>query len=169
MHASPVPLAGSISVRVARPADVPDAGDVVAHAYQADLSVSDSYLAQLRDAESRAAQALLLVAVDGDTVVGSITYARAGTPLAQRARPDEAELRMLGVAPAARGRGIAEALVRACLEQARADGASGVVLSTQTQMAAAQRLYERLGFQRRPERDWVPEPGVYLLAYRRAL
>ena len=73
------------------------------------------------------------------------------------------------MAPAARGRGIAEALVRACLERARADGATGVVLSTQTQMAAAQRLYERLGFQRRVEGDWVPEPGVFLLAYRRAL
>ena len=165
MSASPVP----IEIRVARPADVPDAGDVVANAYQADLSVSDSYLEELRDAAGRAAQALLLVAVDGDTVVGSITYARSGTPLAQRAWPDEAELRMLGVAPEARGRGIAEALVRACLEQARADGATGVVLSTQTQMAAAQRLYERLGFQRRVEGDWVPEPGVFLLAYRRAL
>lgn len=165
MRASSAP----IEIRVARPADVRDAGDVVAHAYQVDLVVSDSYLRQLRDSATRAAHAVLLVAVDGDTVVGTITWARGGTLLAQRAGPDEAELRMLGVAPAARGRGVAEALVQACLEQARAAGATGVVLSTQTQMAAAQRLYERLGFERRVERDWVPEPGVQLLAYSRAL
>jgi hypothetical protein len=32
-------------------------------------------------------------------------------------------------------------------------------------MAAAHRLYERLGFTRLPERDWAPLPGVNLMAY----
>jgi hypothetical protein len=33
-------------------------------------------------------------------------------------------------------------------------------------MAAAHRLYARLGFVRVPERDWEPVPGVQLLGFR---
>jgi hypothetical protein len=36
-------------------------------------------------------------------------------------------------------------------------------------MAAAHRLYERLGFTRLPERDWSPLLGVDLLVYARDL
>ncbi len=32
-------------------------------------------------------------------------------------------------------------------------------------MAAAHRLYERLGFTRVPERDWKPREDVQLIAY----
>ncbi|GMA88558.1 hypothetical protein GCM10025868_38080 [Angustibacter aerolatus] len=60
---------------------------------------------------------------------------------------------------------MAEALVRACVDRARSEGRGRILLSTQTQMHAAQRLYGRLGFVRRPDLDWVPEPGVDLLGY----
>jgi ribosomal protein S18 acetylase RimI-like enzyme len=70
---------------------------------------------------------------------------------------------MLGVLPTARGRGVAEALVHWCVATARADGAHRLLLSTQVDMRAAQRLYARLGFTRRADLDWTPEPGVQLL------
>jgi ribosomal protein S18 acetylase RimI-like enzyme len=70
---------------------------------------------------------------------------------------------MLGVLPAARGRGVAEALVGWCVSAARADGALRLLLSTQVDMHAAHRLYARLGFTRRSDLDWTPEPGVQLL------
>lgn len=165
MHASAAPF----EVRVARPSDVQAAGEVVASAYRHDLLVSDGYLEKLRDAGARAAHGQLLVAVQDDVVLGSITWALGGTPLAQRAGTDEAELRMLGVAAVARGRGMAEALVRACIDQAGQAGAVRLLLSTQPQMHAAQRLYKRLGFSRRPDLDWVPEAGVQLLGYARDL
>ena len=72
---------------------------------------------------------------------------------------------MLAVDPAARGRGVATLLVRACLERARAAGASRVVICTSTTMLVAHRLYQRLGFTRLPDRDWSPSEGVQLLAY----
>ena len=152
-------------IRVAEPAEVTLAGDVVARAYLNDLPVSARYVDFLRDAAIRAREAVLLVAIDGTVVLGSVTYATGGTPLAQRATAHEAELRMLGVDPAYRGRGVAEALVAECIDRARRDGVRRIVLSTQPEMLAAQRLYSRLGFVRQPDLDWVPEPDVKLLGY----
>ena len=156
---------GPFVVRVATPEDVDAAGSVVAAAYLHDLQVSAGYLERLRDAGSRATQAVLLVAADDERVLGSVTYVAGGTAMAQLAASGEVELRMLGVDPAARARGVADGLVRACVDRARREGHGRVVLSTQPQMLAAQRLYERLGFVRQPDLDWVPEPGVVLLGY----
>lgn len=163
MSASPAPIV----VRVATLTDIGPAGRVVADAYLSDLRVSDSYVERLRDSECRAAEAVLFVAVDAlaDVVVGSITYVGGATSMARLARADEAELRMLGVSPTARGRGVAKALVLACIDRSRAEGRTRVVLSTQVEMRAAHRLYDRLGFVRRPELDWVPEPSVVLVGY----
>ena len=77
--------------------------------------------------------------------------------------------RVLVVDPAVQGRGVGELLVTTCLDRARAAGRRRMVLSTDPRMAAAQRLYQRLGFTRLPERDWSPVPGVDLLVYARDL
>ena len=71
--------------------------------------------------------------------------------------------------PAARGRGVGELLVRACLDRTREAGKTRMVISTEPRMHAAHRLYERLGFTRLPERDWSPMPGIDLLVYSRAI
>ncbi len=163
----------AVVVRPAQSDELAAAGEVVASAYLHDLEVSAAYQARLRDAASRQRDGLVLVAVGADDgaaeLLGTVTWAAGGSPLAERAAGDEVELRMLGVAPSARGRGVGEALVRDCLDRARAAGARGVVLSTQPQMRAAHRVYERLGFGRAPDLDWTPEPGVQLLGYRLAL
>jgi ribosomal protein S18 acetylase RimI-like enzyme len=98
-------------------------------------------------------------------VLGTVTYVRPGGELAEIDDDEAATIRMLGVSPAARGRGIGEVLVLACLDAARRDGARRIRLHTQTSMRAAQRLYERLGFIRTPEHDWSPAPGIDLLAF----
>jgi ribosomal protein S18 acetylase RimI-like enzyme len=165
---------GAVEVRPARAEELPAAGEVVAAAYLHDLRVTPWYADRLRDTATRAQLATLLVAVDAQddrTVLGSLTYARGGTRYAQLAADDECEIRMLGVRPDARGRGVGELLVRAAMARGTDDGAVRMVLSTQTEMKAAHRLYERLGFTRRPDLDWVPEQDltVQLIAYERAL
>jgi ribosomal protein S18 acetylase RimI-like enzyme len=169
----PAPPDRAVEVRPARASDLAAAGEVVAAAYLNDLNVTPWYTDRLRDTATRAQLATLLVAVDEDdqTVLGSLTYARGGTRYAQLAADDECEIRMLGVGPDARGRGVGELLVRAAMARGAADGAVRMVLSTQTEMKAAQRLYERLGFTRRPDLDWVPEQdrSVQLIAYERDL
>lgn len=50
---------------------------------------------------------------------------------------------------AARGGGVGEAMVRKALELARSAGAGGVALTSNPGRAAANRLYQRMGFVRR--------------------
>jgi ribosomal protein S18 acetylase RimI-like enzyme len=79
--------------------------------------------------------------------------------------PAEAEIRGLAVAPEAQGAGVGCALLAAVIERATANGIGHLLLLTQPDMHAAQRLYERAGFRRLPDRDWAPWPGAMLLAY----
>jgi GNAT superfamily N-acetyltransferase len=72
------------------------------------------------------------------------------------------ELRLVAVAPAARGRGVAQALVAECIARARQQGAHAVGLHTSRSMRAAMRLYERIGFVRDPDHDFHP-PGAELV------
>ena len=91
-------------------------------AYDGLLPHDHFYIEVLRDAAARAADAVLLVAVDDDQLLGTVTLVPEGGPLSEIAEPDEAEFRMLAVAPAAQGRGIGTALLRRVLDDSRAAG-----------------------------------------------
>ncbi|MBM7168832.1 GNAT family N-acetyltransferase [Streptomyces sp. G44] len=168
----------ALVIRHARPEEYEALGALTAQAYldggHLDFGAEDPYLEVLRDVAARAAAAEVLVAevaaeaeADGKVrnALGCVTYVPSGGPMADIARDGEAEIRMLAVSPGARGRGAGEALVRECVRRAREAGRTGLVLSTQTSMRAAHRLYERLGFVRTPERDWRPIDTVPLLTY----
>jgi GNAT superfamily N-acetyltransferase len=164
-----------ITIRAAEPEECDALGEITAQAYLRDgfldFGDSDPYLGVLRDVARRAAEAEVLVAVDGrGTLLGGVTFVSGGGPWADIARAGEAEFRMLAVAAKARGRGAGEALVRSCVDRARAtEGCVRLVLSTQRTMLAAHRIYARQGFVRTPERDWEPVPGISLLTYALAL
>ncbi|MFD5034101.1 GNAT family N-acetyltransferase [Streptomyces sp. NPDC058405] len=159
------------TIRVAEPGEYTRLGEITARGYLddglLDFGEDDPYLLTLRDVAARAAEAEVLAAVDADgTLLGGVTFVAAGGPWADVARAGEAEFRMLAVDRAARGRGVGEALVRACVARSRdMDGCIRIVLSTQDRMLQAHRIYERLGFVRTPERDWEPLPGLSLLTY----
>jgi GNAT superfamily N-acetyltransferase len=72
------------------------------------------------------------------------------------------EVRLVAVHPAARGRGIARALVEDCVRRARRAGARVIGLHTSETMRAAKQLYERMGFVRDPDHDFQP-PGAELV------
>ncbi|MBR8643669.1 GNAT family N-acetyltransferase [Streptomyces tuirus] len=166
-----------ILIRRVKPAEYTTLGEITAQAYLQDgllaFGESDWYLAELKDVAKRAAAAEVLVATENDTVLGGVTFVPSGGPMADLARPGEAEIRMLAVARPARGRGVGEALVRACVERAKAtDACTALVLCTQPAMHTAHRVYERLGFTRAPGRDWNPIPsdeGFTLLTYQLTL
>ncbi|GAA2243898.1 N-acetyltransferase [Streptomyces ruber] len=154
-----------LTIRPAVPQEYGTLGEITAQAYLRDglldSGESDPYLGVLRNVAGRAAAAEVLVAVGDGAVLGGVTFVPAGGPMADIARAGEAEIRMLAVAHGARGRGVGEALVRACVDRARSvGGCASVVLSTQRTMRAAHRIYERLGFRRTPQRDWNPLPEL---------
>jgi GNAT superfamily N-acetyltransferase len=158
-----------VLIRPAAPAELAAVGDLTVDAYAADgyLDYADDYAHELRDAARRADLATLLVAVDerSGAVVGTATFVLAGTPYAEVSRPGEAEFRMLAVAKEARGQGVGAALVRACIEQARAAGCTALALCSLKEMTPAHRIYRRTGFVRDPDRDWDPLPGLTLVAF----
>jgi ribosomal protein S18 acetylase RimI-like enzyme len=128
------------------------------------------YERQLADIASRAEapSTVVLAAVDDDgEVVGGVTYVRDhSSPMAEHLFDGTASIRMLAVDPGAQGRGVGRRLSEACIERARADGASDVVLHSTPWMTTAHRLYEGLGFVRDRSLDLAPVPGIDLLGFR---
>jgi GNAT superfamily N-acetyltransferase len=157
----------TFEIRPALPHELAPVGDLTVQAYADDgfLHLGSDYVDTLRDAASRAEKAELWVAVDDGQVVGTVTFCPPGSPYRELATEGEGEFRMLGVLPAARGRGIAHALVQRCIARSRELGDRRVVLCSDAQMHTAHRLYRRLGFVRAAELDWSPLPGIDLLAF----
>lgn len=149
-------MTGELRIRLAREHELIAAGRLVRRAYETAYRLEPEYLEEIGDAVGRSRSAQVWVAVDAGSgeLLGSITTPFPGERLQNDTAIGEMDLRLLGVAPAARGRGVGERLMQHCLELARERGAQRVVLHTASQMAPAQRLYERMGFARIPEREY---------------
>ena len=91
----------------------------------------------------------LFVAREGDRIVGMLTLAAFRIPTALRAFIED-----VVVDEAARGTGVAAALVQAALDRAAELGARTVDLTSRPDREAANRLYQRMGFE-------VRETNVY--------
>ena len=72
-------------------------------------------------------------------------------------RPFGLEQPMLVVDPAFRNAGAGKALTKACIRQARERGRAEVILHTTAAMRVAWTLYEKLGFVRAEELDFLQE------------
>lgn len=119
-------------------------------------------------AAARREEAETWVAERGGTLEAAVTLTGPDTPWTDIARPGELEFRLLCVDPLIQGTGLGRRIVQKILDTARdRPGIHAVVLTTNNTWDGAQRFYERLGFHRAPERDWVPSdaPDVTLLVY----
>ena len=150
-------------VRDALPGELAEVGEIRVTAYAGGgfLYPGSGYAPVLRELGSDG-DGTVLVAVEGGRIVGTVTLRSEGQVAAG---PDEAEIRALAVTPEGQGKGTGSALLRAAIERAQRGGVRHLVLLTQPEMLAAQRLYQRAGFHRLPDRDWSPSPGHMLLAY----
>ena len=157
----------TVDVRQARSEEYARVGDLLVRAYATLGDRHEAYIPVLRDVAGRAAAAEVLVATLDGVPMGTVTFVAGPGPQAEGDDPDAATIRMLGVAPEGRGKGIGAALVDACVERARALGCQRVVLDTRESMRAAHRLYEKAGFRRAPELDRHPPevPDLLLLGY----
>ena len=163
------PLDDAPSVREARPQD----REAIAHLTR----LANSEYARVMEPSAWAAleQAIeaslgndtgvtrLVAELDGKVVGSAALYAPDSAAYGSLASASAwPEVRLVAVAPLARGRGVARALVDECVRRARAAGASVLGLHTSRSMRAAMKLYERMGFVRDPEHDFQP-PGAELV------
>jgi ribosomal protein S18 acetylase RimI-like enzyme len=137
-----------------------------------------SYIGEIVDIRSRLRESELIVVQREGRVVGTIGfYPDASRSALERWPADWGSIRCLGVCIDARHDGVGEALARECVRRARERGLRAIGLHTAAHLAAATRVYERLGFRRAPEfnieigemftgRSLAPGYGWVATAYR---
>ena len=125
------------------------------------------YEENILDVRSRFDKSELLVAIAGKKIVGTLTLYPNGK---DNDWPERwAGLRLLAVAPAYRGQGIARALMDKAIARSRKRGSTTIGLHTSEMMAVAQQMYIRMGFMRAPRYDFHPRPGMTVMAYKMPL
>jgi ribosomal protein S18 acetylase RimI-like enzyme len=95
----------------------------------------------------------LVVARDGDEIVGMLTLVLYRVPTGLKGRIED-----VVVDESARGRGVGGALSRAALDAAVEAGARSVELTSRPSREAANRLYRRLGFEQRETNVYAWRP-----------
>jgi ribosomal protein S18 acetylase RimI-like enzyme len=165
----------AVEIREVSPEEFAEAGRVTAEAYREYVPPEDdgdwsAYLDHIADVAGRAERTVILGAFEDGRVLGTLTLeldrrVSEGEDHAEAERlpADQAHIRMLGVAPDARGRGIGRTLMQESIRLARERGKTLMTLHTTQRMKAAQRMYEAMGFRRDPDVQ-VSEDFV-LLAY----
>lgn len=152
-----------------RPEEADRVGQLTLDSYDGYGRIEGPYRDHLADPRRRLGQCTdLLIAEAGTEVVGTVTFVLPGDGEWEgRAVPEgDASFRMLAVDPRAEGLGVGRALVTACIDRARAHGARRIVITTMAWMDRAQRMYARLGFERRPDLDVRFPSGIgYVLTY----
>ena len=158
-----------VTIRDARPDELDAIAELTLKAYAEYATIMDPAAwagldAALRAALSTTAHVQRIVAEYDGKLLGSVmlyppqsrAYSFTDTAAASP------ELRLLAIAPEARGKGVGRSLVEECIRRARAQGAPELGLHTSRSMAGAMRLYRDMGFIRAPERDFQP-PGTELV------
>jgi ribosomal protein S18 acetylase RimI-like enzyme len=166
----------AIRVRRVRPEEYEDAGRVTADAYREFVPSGEDrddwleYLGRMADVAGRVERTHVLVAVDEGTgrVLGCVTIEEDGVigDDDESLEPGASHIRMLGVDPVARGRGVGRSLMQAAIERSRVQGKRFVTLRTTPVMTSARALYASMGFELDPVHDLVFDNGFRLIAYR---
>lgn len=107
---------------------------------------------------------IITTKIDGE-IVGAVAYVAPHKPKAEFFEPEWAVIRMLVVAPKARGLGIGKALTHECIKLAKRDDAQTVALHTSHIMQTALAMYLRMGFEYKKAAPIIfgVEYGVYTM------
>jgi GNAT superfamily N-acetyltransferase len=156
--------------RQATPADYSEVRRITREAYlhAGHFAADHPYMSVLDNVDHRADHAEVGVAEVSAQVVSAVTLTFAGQPYSDIASDNELEFRMLAVDPAVQGGGFGRAVVRRVIQHAQSLPAiRAISITSATFMGRAHALYESLGFQRVPARDWhVPGEDVLLWVFR---
>jgi ribosomal protein S18 acetylase RimI-like enzyme len=144
------------NIRAARQADVKRLAELArktfADAFGHSFAASDlaAHLAsELSDAcfERYLDDDTILVAEQGDRLIGFIQFGRAKAGMHESASPDDFVLRRVYVLDAFQGQGIGSRLIDLARSEPEMSGAPGIFLDVWEENVAAQSLYRRYGFE----------------------
>ena len=109
-------------------------------------NISENYFKYLVDSDE-----MFFVAVDDndEKIIGYIL----GEPM----KSDLAFLSLLTVAESQRGKGIGKLLTDACIQMARDEKQRQIIIHTTKAMQVAWRMYEKMGFKRSEDLDFLQE------------
>lgn len=113
-----------------------------------------------RFTEKKGARVLVAFTPENELVGGIVyfgdmaEYGSGGTATAEK---NASGIRLLGIDPRFRGLGAGKALAQACIQLAREKGHAQVILHTTQAMQVAWRMYERLGFERSEDLDFLQQ------------
>jgi GNAT superfamily N-acetyltransferase len=103
-------------------------------------------------------EVLVAVSVQGELAGGVVFfhdmqhYGSGGSATQEK---DAAGFRLLAVAPSARGMGVGKLLTLACIQRAKDAGHRQLIIHSTKAMQTAWRMYEKLGFKRAEELDFM--------------
>jgi GNAT superfamily N-acetyltransferase len=133
-----------ISFRALCPADADDAARVIRAAFAAQPRSTEPPSSALREtAETIAAK----IAAGGGT--GAFTDGALVGAILWEIKAGALHVGRVSVVPAWRGRGLAGALIAACESEARRGGLGRMTLRVRLQLPENERLFKRMGFERR--------------------
>lgn len=115
---------------------------------------------------------LLVALTSANEIVGGVVYfgdmAEYGSGGTATRETDASGIRLLAVSPVARGMGVGKALTDRCIQLAHEKGHRCVVLHTTQAMKVAWCMYEKLGFRRAEDLDFMQE-ALQVYGFRLAL
>lgn len=110
----------------------------------------------------------ILMATQGSQILGAVVYINdlkdygADVDLSKE---EGAAFRLLAVSNSARGLGVGKLLTHACLDKARSNGLGQVIIHTTDSMKVAWGMYEKIGFKRAEELDFL-QSGLPVYGFR---
>jgi ribosomal protein S18 acetylase RimI-like enzyme len=146
------------AIRLATREELHEAGTIVALSFESFRAalpphILEPYMADASDLAAVWDEANVVVMERERRIVGTVTYYEDAGREGMGWPPGFAGLRTLAVSPPAQGHGFGRKLCEWCIARAREQGAEALGLHTAEFMVSACRLYESLGFQRRPSHD----------------
>ncbi|GAA4311480.1 hypothetical protein GCM10023183_30200 [Nibribacter koreensis] len=116
-------------------------------------------LANIGDFTQKPGAELLVAVSEQNELAGGVVffhdmqhYGSGGTATQEK---DAAGFRLLAVAPDARGKGVGKLLTLACIQKANDVGRAQVIIHSTKAMQTAWAMYEKLGFERAQELDFM--------------
>jgi GNAT superfamily N-acetyltransferase len=157
------------TVRNARPEEFEQIGTLMVQVYSQlegfpKISEQPDYykmLANVGALTNNPGTALLVAVRDGNEIAGAVVYFNEmkyyGSGGTATREENAAGFRLLAVDPAIRGKGIGKLLANACIEKARENKLSQVIIHTTTAMQTAWKMYEQMGFKRSEDLDFLQQ------------